>query len=75
MESKYPGLFQFELRRDPKITGRLEVIIYFNSQKADKSAKTVNIHSKEKGQGIPSDNWDAFESRLEENMKKNATQH
>ena len=70
MESKYPGLFRFDLRRDAGTTGRLEVTIYFN-QTSDKDGKGVLVHSKSKGQGYIHQNWDGFFKRVDDAIANN----
>ena len=56
-------MFRMELRQDEGITGRMEVVAYFD-KKAPSSLGGVVVHSKAHGQGFPSNDWKKFESRV-----------
>ena len=68
MEAKYPGKFRFELKKDPGVSGRLEVTIFFNSKEAQDKVG-VTVHSKSKGDGYCHQNWTAFEQRVDDALK------
>jgi hypothetical protein len=70
MEAKYPGKYIFQLNRDPGVTGRLEVTIYFNSQTATEVGGVL-VHSKKNGQGYINSNWAAFDQRWDDAVKAN----
>jgi hypothetical protein len=72
MEAKYPKQFRFELSRDPGVSGRLEVQIFFN-QKAASEKGGVFIHSKANGQGYVHNDWAGFEKRAEEAVSTHAS--
>ena len=65
MEAKYPGQFRAELAMDSGVSGRLEVTIFFNETKAQKTGGVL-VHSKANGQGYPYQDWPSFEKRLKE---------
>ena len=62
-------MFKFDLRRDAEVTGRMEVFLYPNSSKQNDQLKHM-VHSKvNAGHGIPSEDWAAFDARLDAFMR------
>eukprot|EP00347_Sterkiella_histriomuscorum_P006228 403353575 len=66
-------MFHCDLRADNGTTGRLECTLVFN-YKAQNGGDKVVVHSKAKGQGYPSQNWNAFVERAQEAVKNNTKQ-
>ena len=55
IEDLYPSKFKFKFLRDEGITERLEVTLFFNTH--DLESKGFRVHSKNRGDGLPSLNW------------------
>lgn len=47
------------MKQDPVVTGRLEVEII-----SPIDNRSVTVHSKQAGQGLPHDNWQIFDQNL-----------
>ena len=66
VDKMHPGKFRFDLRKDPGVTGRLEI----NISSVVNPAEKRQTHSKLKGEGYPEQNWIGFHSRLEKAMEE-----
>ena len=58
----YPNKFNYVLMKDAGVTGNLEV--HVGRKSSDRSNMKL-VHTKRKGQGHPSEDWEVFHSRLE----------
>ena len=72
LEAKYPGQFRVDLAQDTGVTGRLELLLFFNTKEAPDNLKGgVLVHSKKNGQGFGYENWPAFYARLDKAIDEN----
>eukprot|EP00347_Sterkiella_histriomuscorum_P016993 403351070 len=71
LERHFPKIFNYELRRDPSVTERLEVTIYPHKSYQDPTYQVGTVvHSKENGQGLVKDDWDTFLMRVKLALEK-----
>ncbi len=68
IEKKYEGQFQYNLFRDPKTSGRLEVTVYLNSK--DDSGEGILIHSKASSKKYIHQDYETFLALVEDALSQ-----
>ncbi|CDW76677.1 UNKNOWN [Stylonychia lemnae] len=67
-------MFKFDLKQDMMISSRLEVKLQTKSEnarkKSSKKDQIIMIHSKLAGQGLPYQDWNAFQERLQDAVRQ-----
>eukprot|EP00347_Sterkiella_histriomuscorum_P005169 403357631 len=69
IEKEFPSAFQYNLYRDKKITGRLEVTLYLNN-KFDWGDDGLPIHSKERTKQYIHDDYPVFLELLDSALNR-----